>query len=124
MRIKNKYLRNRHKRNCAWHRAKQIEGGEFTQKWFFPSALGGFMEWPVEQQKEYHQRMLETHWVRTFLKGGKRGAHKSPRQYRNFIERRHRRKVKNVIDKIQNTVHDMEDLEVPNFKYNADWDWF
>lgn len=124
MRIKNKYLRNRHARNKAWNRAKKIVEGEFSQKFSNPYWFHGLKYASVEEQQNDHVKWINDWWVRSFLKGNKRGCFHAPRWYKNGIECRERRMVKKFIDKILKNVDGVDDIDIPIFKHQADWNWF
>lgn len=124
MRIKNKYLRYRHARNKAWNRAKKIVGGEFSQKHSNPYWFHGLKYATVEEQQEDHVKWIKEGWVRDFLSGNHRGYHHAPKWYKKIIERKERRQVKRVIDKMTLNCNNVDSYTVPNFKHHADWDWF
>jgi hypothetical protein len=126
MRIKNKYLRNRLFKNKAWNRAKNIEGGEFSRKYFTPYWFheGEFIKISsVEEQHQSHINWIKE-WVYTFVNGGKRGTRHANKTFRKNIERCERHKVKNVISKILKDVNNVDEYDIPQFKHDADWDWF
>jgi len=124
MRIKNKYLRNRHASIKARNKAKKIEGGEFSQKWSNPYWFWGLTYKTAEEQQKDHVKWLKEWWVRTFLNGNKRGSHHAPKWYKKTIERRERRQVKKFIDSMIKNVDSVDSYTIPNFKHHADWDWF
>lgn len=124
MKIKNKYLRNRHVRIKAWNKAKKIEGGEFSQKWANPYWFWGLRWESAEEQQKNHVQWIKKYWVRTFLKGNKKGRHHAPKWYKKHIERRERRQVNKVIDKMIKNIDNVDRHIIPNFKHDADWDWF
>lgn len=124
MRIKNKYLRNRHARIKAWNKAKKIVGGEFSQKWSNPYWFHGMKYASVEEQQKDHAEWIKEGWVRGFLSGKQRGYYHAPKWYKKIIERQERRQVKKSIDKMIKNIDNVDGCTIPNFKHHADWDWF
>lgn len=125
MRIKNKYLRNRLVKTLTRNRVKKFIGGEFSRKYCCPWwSLGLFKGWDLEQQIEYHQKHIDEWWVRGILNGQDSGHYHAPKWYKKIIERRQRRKVKKVIDKMTENVDNVDSYDIPSFKQDADWDWF
>ncbi len=123
MRIKNKYLRNRHARNKAWNRAKKIVGGEFSQKFSNPYWFHGKKYATVDEQLRDHQTWISEWWVRGFLSGQKEGRCNSPQWYRQIIERRERRLVKIALDRMLKDVNNVDDYDIPCYNHDANWDW-
>jgi hypothetical protein len=124
MRIKNKYLRNRLFKTLTRNRVKQFIGGEFSYKQHCPWwSLGLFKNYTSEEQLKDHQNHIDEWWVRGIL-NGKKGGYHAPKWYRSATERRQRRKVKKVIDKMTENIDNVDDYVIPNFKQDADWDWF
>lgn len=124
MRIKNKYLRNRHARIKAWNKAKKIEGGEFSQKWSNPYWFHGMKYASVEEQQKDHVKWIEEWWVRGFLNGNNRGGFHAPKWYKLPYKRRERRLVKKVLDRMSRDVDNVDGYIIPSFKQDADWNWF
>lgn len=122
--MKNKYIRNRSVKNKDWNRAKKIVGGEFSQKLFFPYWLHGVSYTSANEQLLDHQTWISEHWVRTFLSGNHRGCFHAPKFHKKEIERSERRKVQQAINKMMQNIDDVDDIDIPKFIHQADWDWF
>jgi len=126
MRNPNKYYRNKNAKKNARRRAFSINGGEFAYRSYMPYCFWpGCKDYSHEEQLKDHIEYIETHWVRSFLNGNRRGAFHAPKWFRQYIERRERhivnQKVRNV-SKLHN--EDIDEYEFPMYKHNADWDWF
>ena len=121
MRIENKYLRNRLVRNKFRKKAKQIVGGEFSYKSFYPYWFT--LVDPHENQLKKHQEDINEK-TRAFLKGCDRGVFNAPKKYKKFIERSEKRQVKKALNKMIKNVEEVEDIEIPTFKHDANWTWF
>lgn len=120
MRIKHKYLRNRLVKTNTRKRVKAFVGGEFSYKAYCPSWIYSNPEkYSSEAQLKDHQKYIDEWWVRGIISGGK-GYH-APKWYRKVYERAERRAIKVSISKIMNGY---EDIEMPYFRHEADWDWF
>lgn len=124
MRIKSKYLRNRHARNKAWKRIVKFEGGLYSYKCYFPWWFHGFRYETPEQSIKDREEYFQTWWLRSLLGGNKKGHHNAPKWYRQEIERPERRAVKAVLDKMLKDVENVDDYDIPTFKHDANWDWF
>lgn len=124
MRIKNKYLRNRLVKTLTRNRVKKFIGGEFSIKCLCPWwRFGFFRDYDAEQELKNHQEHIDKWWVRGILSGKKSGHFHAPKSYKFKSERKHRRAVKKVIDKMIQDVDNVDGYTIPNFKQDADWDW-
>lgn len=122
MRIKNRYQRNRLAKTKARNRVKKFVGGEFSLKCFCPWSYYGLRSEDAKEQIKDHSKWIDTFWVRYLINGGK-GMH-APRWYKNSIERSERRAVQQAITRMMKSVDDVDDIDVPTFIHQADWDWF
>lgn len=122
MRIKHKYLRNRLAKIKARNRIKKFVGGEFSLKCFFPWWRIGLLFNSADEQIKDHQKWIDEYWVRYLLKGGK-GAH-APKNFKKDFEHRERRAVQKQLDQMMKNIDNVEDIDIPFFKHQADWDWF
>jgi hypothetical protein len=119
MRIKHKYLRNRHFKTKSKNRAKSILG-EFSYKAYFPYWIYGQLYDSPEKQLLHHQKEIED-LSNTFIRGDKSGRHHAPRSHKCLLEQRRRASNHLSLKKIMNGY---EDVEFETFKQDADWDWF
>ncbi len=125
MRIKNRYLRNRLVKTLTRNRVIKFVGGEFSHKLCCPFWGFGFVKrWDPEEQLKEHQKHIDEWWVRGILNGKRSGHYHAPKWYKNQIEKRERRQVKKVIDKMIQDIDNVDSYTIPNFKQDADWDWF
>jgi hypothetical protein len=117
MRIKHKYLRNRLVKSKARNKAKRLHG-EFSLKAYMPYSIYGSWYRSYENQLKDRQEYLDD--LAIINSSGGHRFH-APKHFKRPFERSQRRKVKITIHQICNGD---EELEIPIFKYNADWEWF
>lgn len=127
MRIKNRYLRNKHARNKARKKIiKATYGGEHSYKYVCPYTLYHEIcniSYDIEQQKKWHNETIE--WkLRGRLNGFHRGSVHAPRWYRNIYHKKHKRAVKQILGEIIKNVDYTDDTIIPKMKLDADWDFF
>jgi hypothetical protein len=96
--------------------------GEFSKKFWHPYRWNMLMDDPAEVQLKDHQRFIDEYWTRYLVNGGK-GLHHSP-EFRRNIEHKNRRIVKKQLYNMLQNVEQVDDIEIPKFKYDADYDWF
>jgi hypothetical protein len=117
MRISNKYLRNRLAKTKARKKAKRLHG-EFSYKAYMPYGWFGTFWKSHDEQIKDRQDYLDRLAI-DFSSGGK-SCH-AKKWFKKEIERCNRRQVKASINKI---CKGYDDVEIPTFKYDADWEWF
>lgn len=121
MRIKNKYLRNRHFRRNCWNR---VCAKEQPYKTHMPCNTYNpeYVAWilTTEQQVENHFSYIEK-TVRAIDKGSHRAWAHAPASFRKFLNRGRKALERKALAKIQQGDYE---VEVPTFKNDADWLYF
>lgn len=116
MKIKHKYLRNRHFRIKNW---KRIRNTEHPFQTFYPYMWGEYiLRWDHESQVKDHFEWI-TNNARMLESGGRRGSMKNaPAYFRRTINRQRKAQERHVLGKIRNGDYD---AEIPTFKNDAAW---
>lgn len=126
MRNPNKYNRNKYAKDNARRRAFAINGGEFAYRSYMPFMWAwSKSSYDHEEQLKNHIEYCETHWMRSFLNGNRRGTFHAPKWLKKSIERTERHTINQRVNMYKNMdVDDLDDEILPTFKHHADWDWF
>jgi hypothetical protein len=121
MRIKHKYLRNKHVRSKYWNRVRSREHPFETHCPYvihIASRNYWVRGWDFDEQVKDHFRKI-TEQVRGMDKGHHgiyyRNASSS---FRRMINKQNKANIRNAISRIRNGDYD---YEVPNFKRDAAW---
>ena len=115
MRIKHKYLRNKHICNKYWNRVRSREHPFET---FMPSWYGGKCHWDADYQiKNQFENIVKE--VRGMDKGHRRPYFRnSSSSFRRILNKHRKAKTRNAIARIRNGDFDHE---MPTFKRDAAW---
>ena len=118
MRIKNKYLRNRHVYKTAWNR---VRSKEHPYETFCPKEWQ-FLRWGSADEQV--KRNFE--WIEEQTRYIIHGSHRcpfdnAPAHVRRKINRARKAKERNIMAKIRRGDYD---LELPKFKNDAAWDYW
>jgi hypothetical protein len=81
-----------------------------------------FYDTPETQLKQ-QEDWLKTK-LRKSLSGNHPGYYNAPQWKRQEIERAERRHVKTALDKMLKDVDNVDNYDIPNFRHDANWDWF
>ena len=120
MRIKHKYLRNRHVYRTTW---KRVRSKEHPYRTFCPCKSHYWIcSW------RYHEEQVRDHfkWIDEQTRYIVHGSHRcsfesSPSHWRRKINRRRKAKERNIMAKIRQGDYE---LDVPKFKRGAAWDYW
>lgn len=119
MRIKNKYLRNRHFRKKYWKTARNLAHPYET---YMPWVYGGEIHSPHEEQVK---RNFED--ITKQARALESGAHKqwlwmhSSADFRRILNQQRKAQERNAMAKIRNGDYE---ADMPIFKRDADWNYF
>jgi len=119
MRIKNKYIRNRHAYKTAWNR---VRSKEHPYETLCPYLFHQY-SWrkDYEDQVKYHFEQIEKE-ARKIVNGShKCSFYKAPARYRRNLNHTRKAKERNVMAKIRQGDYD---LELPKFKRDAAYDYW
>ena len=119
MRIKNKYIRNRHFREKSW---KRVRNTEHPYQTCMPFLMGGSYKpgyWSFENQVKWHFNWIDKR-ARALEKGSRRGMWLSnvPSGYRRGLNRIRKAKERDVMAKIRQGDYE---AEFPRFYHDAHW---
>lgn len=121
MRIKNKYLRNRHFRIKNWKRIRNMEHPyETTCPYYYSGNKYIYTpSFSYENQVKWHFEIIQRKaWA---LDSGANRFMNAPAIFRRILNRQYKAKEKNAIAKIRQGDYE---VEVPHFKKDANWLYF
>jgi hypothetical protein len=123
MRIQNKYLRNKAHRAKHWQRIRtQSHPYETFCPYEIHWAPHSYWErrWDTEEQIKNHFE-----WIDQQARAIENGTHKrlfhAPKHFRQDIWRSRKAQDRAALNRVRNGDHDSN---FPNWKKDADWDWF
>ncbi len=117
MKIKHKYLRNRHFHIKNW---KRIRNQEHPFQTCMPYGLGQYLEdWDVDSQIKRNFESIDRN-VRA-LESGYRGWFNAPSNYRRMLNKCRKSAEREAMAKIRQGDYE---VEVPIFKKDANWLYF
>jgi hypothetical protein len=118
MKIKNKYIRNRHFRRKHWNTVRRKSHPYET---YFPYMMGREMtNYSYEKQVEQHFEWIEVEF-RMLENGHRGGQFHSTSGYRRLLNAKRKFAERQSLKKINNGNYE---AEVPVFKKDADWLFF
>jgi len=123
MRIKNKYLRNRAFRTKYWNRIRAKSHPYETMmpyNWHFGPLYYEHLGQDTEDQIKRHFEWI-TEQARALENGSHYGMFHATARFRRTIDREKKAKVRVAMQKIRSGDYD---IEIPQFKKDADWLYF